>query len=82
MTLDYMDYEILAVLSENYGLKTGDVISSLHKPSSRKTSALMYRRLYSLAAGGYVREMDNDRPIVWMRTGRGSDALKAAGKLR
>ena len=46
----------------------------------RKHSAIMYRELSRLATLGYLKEMDDRKPILWAITAKGLAAQKERGQ--
>ncbi len=68
---------ILAALKEDGGFDTGHVASRVGAGSSkRRRSQLMRVDLLRLQALGWVRPMDDQKPICWVRTSAGTMAIE------
>lgn len=73
-------YQLLEALDEDGGFTTGDVTKrsqlsfgcNAHQRSGAARSFLML-----MMRDGYVRQMDDLKPVCWVRTPKGTAALKA-----
>lgn len=71
------DLRILAALGEHAGTATRDVVLAVEgaSRSRRQRISLMARRLAFLERAGYVRRLDDERPIAWCRTRKGTEGV-------
>lgn len=81
MTL--VELSILRVLDEQGGFVTGDVADRAGmwrspEPDNRAASIKARRALLDLQARGLVAPMDDQKPIAWVRTRAGTDAMASA----
>jgi hypothetical protein len=76
------DFDILRILDEADGFLTHKLTVQLYGNGNlRRHSALMSRRLRSLEMQGYVRKIDDQKPVFWCRTPKGTAAVKATGNM-
>jgi hypothetical protein len=79
--LNRTDYALLAALSEDRGRKTGHVSSLAFIGfcgNRRQRSGAVRAWLVRLQKEGYVTTLDDQKPVCWLRTEKGTQALGAA----
>ena len=73
---------ILKALNENGGFTTGYIAASFPSPfahrSKREHSSDVRSWLLHMMGKGWVRPMDDQKPVCWTRTTAGTRAMKAA----
>lgn len=70
---------ILEALSETGGFETGQVAKTFKSPfgrSNREHSSDVRAWLQVLKSNGLVDHLDQQKPVCWVRTRKGSRALK------
>jgi hypothetical protein len=75
--LTEVDRKILAALDERGGSLTGDVAAAARPwgRDRRVESAWTRERLVDLKKRGLVAELDDQKPVCWLRTAAGTEAL-------
>lgn len=73
--------EILSRLTEEGGFTTGRVAKhvSYCKFNKRARSAAVREWLLRLEREGLVAKLDDQKPVCWVRTSRGTDAIAVKG---
>lgn len=76
--LSQRDYNILDKLAEDGGFTTRHVARRAWVSCDRRGSAECRQSLLYLQREGYVGPMDDQKPIAWVRTPKGTEALNKA----
>ena len=84
MSLDLIDWKILGVVDERAGstaLQVADEAKLSVGLNGRMRSGAARSWLKSLEGRGLVAKMDDLKPICWVRTTAGTEALAATGRM-
>lgn len=76
--LSQSDYNILDKLAEDGGFTTHHVARHAWTSCDRRGSAECRQALLYLQKEGYVAPMDDQKPVAWKRTPKGTAALEKA----
>jgi hypothetical protein len=72
------DYLILDKLAEDGGFTTRHVARNAWTSCDRRGSAECRQALLYLQREGYVAPLDDQKPVAWVRTTKGTEALEKA----
>lgn len=85
MNLSTYEQKILSALDTQGGYTTGDVAGKVHPQfgsNKRQHSGAVRSWLINLEKRGLVRKLDEQKPVCWVKTSTGENALVACmGKL-
>lgn len=76
-----LDARILAILGTDGGYTTGDVAARCPHgpaPSKRDWTMVVRKRLLALRQQGLVSELDDQKPVCWVRVPASQDAAGSA----
>ena len=71
--------KILNCLAEDVGFTTHLVVKKIGKIPSRRQSAAVRSRLNELYRDGYIAHLDDQKPVAWKRTAKGTALLAEMG---
>lgn len=76
--LSLSNYNLLDKLGEVAGFTTRRLALRAGRTCDRRGSAMVRQDLLYLQSEGYVRPMDTEKPVVWVRTPKGTTELERA----
>lgn len=71
------DEALLRVMEEDSGYTLGRRCQDAGLPSDRRGLAAAHKRMCHLQREGLVRPMDDRKPIIWLRTVKGTAEIEA-----
>lgn len=72
-------HQILFLLAEDGGFTTHQVAVNVDNGSGSRHSAQIRQALLSMERDGLVTKMDDQKPVCWLRTKKGTEAFQTSG---
>lgn len=73
--LGHADHRLLVCLSEQGGWTAGEIARHMGYTNVRSEAQLLRRDLIRMEALGWVGKLDSNKPVAWVRTPIGTEAL-------